>query len=331
MLPFLFLFEAVALMRHVRHRPPDVIYAHWFTPQGVVAAFVSRRTGIPYVLTSHAEDVRVWRKLPVEGPAVVRHLLPRAARLTAVSPATRDKMRAFFSDKKWRDIETRVAVLPMGVDGAALDATRADTAAFETELGLGGERVIAFVGRLVEKKGVAYLVNAFAHLVRTRANHDLVLVVAGDGPLREELRSQVRRLGLEDRVRFPGYVSGRRKAAVFRVADVVAVPSVETAADSEGFPVVVLEALAAGRVCVATDATHADGVVSDGVSGYLVPQRDTTALATALDRALAMSDSERQSMVDAARTHVADLNWAAVARQHYAFLLEPFEPRVAAS
>ena len=64
MLPFLFLFEGVALMRHVTRRRPDVIYAHWFTPQGVVAAVVSRLTGVPYVLTSHAEDVRVWNKCP---------------------------------------------------------------------------------------------------------------------------------------------------------------------------------------------------------------------------------------------------------------------------
>jgi glycosyltransferase involved in cell wall biosynthesis len=235
-------------------------------------------------------------------------------------------MRAFFGDEEWRELETRVAVLPMGVDMAALDATEADVGALESELDLARRRVVAFVGRLVEKKGVAHLIEAFGQLALAPSNHDLVLVVAGDGPLRDELRSEAQRLGLEGRVRFSGYVSGRRKAAVFRIADVVAVPSVETAADSEGLPVVVLEALAAGTVCVATDATHADAVITDGISGYLVPQRDPAGLAAALNRALSLSGPDQQAMVEAARSAVTDMDWAAVARQHYCFLLKPFEP-----
>jgi glycosyltransferase involved in cell wall biosynthesis len=332
MLPFLFLFEGIALMRHVRRHRPDVIYAHWFTPQGVMAAIVSALTGVPYVLTSHADDVRVWRKVPLAGPALVRKLLPRAKRITAVSAATCDKMRAFFSESEWDVLRPRVAVVPMGVDIASLAPAQIESAALKVGHGFDGKRVIYFIGRLVEKKGVAFLLEALSQVVRDPAHRDVMLVVAGEGPLRSILNAQAQRLGLHDHVRFIGYVSGQRKLEMLRLADIVAVPSIETASgDSEGFPVVVMEALAAGKICVATDATHTASVLTDGVSGFLVPQKDGRALAAALIRALALSGEERHALMLRARSAVAGLDWPAIARQHYAFLLEPFEPRTLGS
>ena len=160
-------------------------------------------------------------------------------------------------------VESRVAVVPMGVDLASLAATEVDGAALKVEQRLDGKRVIAFIGRLVEKKGVAFLLEALSQIVRDSTNRDLVLLVAGDGPLRDALVSQVQRLGLHDHVRFLGYVRDSGSSNCSWLADVVAVPSIETAAgDSEGFPVVVMEALAASKVCVATDATHAESIVT---------------------------------------------------------------------
>jgi glycosyltransferase involved in cell wall biosynthesis len=325
MLPFLFFFEGVALWRHVRKHRPDVIYAHWFTPQGVVAAIVSRLTGVPFVLTSHANDVRVWRKVPWVGSAIVRRLLPRARRITAVSRATYEKMQAFFSEQEWAQIEPRVAILPMGVDVGALAAAHADGAARRADYDLEGKRVVYFIGRLVEKKGVAFLLEAFSELMRDGRHHDVVLVVAGDGPLRGKLAERARLLGLgEDRVRFIGFVSGQRKMDLFRLADLVAVPSIEAASgDSEGFPVVIMEALAAGKTCVATDAAYAESILSDGVTGFVVPQKDAPALARALARALSLPAQDRQALLQRARSAIANLDWPVIAKQHHEFLLAP--------
>lgn len=328
LLPFLFLFEGIAMWRHVLRHRPDVIYAHWFTPQGVVAAIVSRVTGVPYVLTSHANDVRVWRKVPLLGSTVVRRLLPRARRITAVSRATYDKMRAFFSEQEWARLEPRVAIVPMGVDVAALAAAPTEVSATKADYGLGGRRTIYFIGRLVEKKGVAFLLDAFSQMKRDDVHRDVVLMIAGDGPLRKAAEERARSLGLgPDEVRFTGYVSGQRKLDLLRLADVVAVPSIEAASgDTEGFPVVVMEALAAGKLCVATDAAYAESVLADGVTGFVVPQKDAGALALALARALSLPAPDREALLQRARAAIESLDWPVIARRHHEFLLAAVGP-----
>jgi glycosyltransferase involved in cell wall biosynthesis len=322
LVPLLFAGETLALLQRVRAERPDVIYAHWFTPQGVTAAVVSALTGVPWVLTSHANDVRVWGKLPVVGRHVVRALLPTASRLTAVSGTTLAKMRAFFSDEKWAPIAEKTAVIPMGVDVGALAPSSTPAGVLKERHGLAGKRVVYFVGRLAEKKGVPFLLEAFARLGDV---DDAVLVIAGDGHLKPELEAHAARLALGERVRFVGYVTGARKSELLQLADVVAVPSIEAASgDSEGFPVVIMEALAAGRVCVASDATGADDVLRDGESGFVVPQKDSVALATALRRGLSLDDDARARLGERARQAAAALDWPGIAERHFAHLLQPF-------
>jgi len=322
LVPLLFAGETLALWQRVRTERPDVIYAHWFTPQGVTAAVVSALTGVPWVLTSHANDVRVWGKLPVVGREVVRALLPTASRLTAVSGTTLSKMRAFFSDDEWAPIAAKTAIIPMGVDVAALAPTTIPVAELQARHDLAGRRVVYFVGRLAEKKGVPFLLDAFAQL---RDLDDVVLVIAGDGHQKAGLEAHAARLGLGERVRFVGYVTGAKKSELLQLADVVAVPSIEAASgDSEGFPVVIMEALAAGRVCVASDATGADDVLKDGESGFVVPQKDSDALATTLRRALSLDDAARTTMAARARQAAAALDWASIAERHYTHLLGPW-------
>jgi glycosyltransferase involved in cell wall biosynthesis len=316
--PFLFTFELVAMVRQIRRRRPDVIWAHWFTPQGVNAALASMITGVPWVLTSHANDVRIWRKAPVIGPRLVRALLPRATRITAVSAQTRRKMESFFTPAEWQQLLPRIATIPMGVHTSNLEEAPVHDAE--------GDRVITFVGRLAEKKGAALLLDAFSLLARRADLADVRLVIAGDGPLRDELAARVVTLGIGDRVQMIGYVSGEHKQAVLEAATVIAVPSIETrSGDSEGFPVVVKAALAAGKPCVASDATGADLLV-DGVNGFVVPAGDTSALAAALARALALPHGARAAMATAARQSAAALDWAPIARRHIAHLFrEPLE------
>jgi glycosyltransferase involved in cell wall biosynthesis len=322
LVPLLFAGETLALLQRVRAERPDVIYAHWFTPQGVTAAVVSALTGVPWVLTSHANVVRVWGKLPVVGRHVVRALLPTASRLTAVSGTTLAKMRAFFSDEKWAPIAEKTAVIPMGVDVGALAPSSTPAGVLKERHGLAGKRVVYFVGRLAEKKGVPFLLEAFARLGDV---DDAVLVIAGDGHLKPELEAHAARLALGERVRFVGYVTGARKSELLQLADVVAVPSIEAASgDSEGFPVVIMEALAAGRVCVASDATGADDVLRDGESGFVVPQKDSVALATALRRGLSLDDDARARLGERARQAAAALDWPGIAERHFAHLLQPF-------
>lgn len=324
--PFLFLGEYLAMRRLVRTWKPDVIHAQWFTPQGVVAALVARATGVPWVLTTHASDVSVWHKLPFFGSGIVRALLPTAQRITAVSTGTLARARGFFDANEWAMIEPKVQIIPMGAPAIVAAASTPSpsgtsasaVAAVRTPAAQGAHAAptLLFIGRLAEKKGIPVLLDALSRLEAS-----VRLVIAGTGPEEAALRAQVARLGLTERVDFVGFVTGAAKDALIAAADVVVVPSIVTpSGDAEGLPVVVLEALAAGRLCVATDASGAGDVITDGENGFLVPARDGEALASRLRTVLALDGAARERVAARARESMVALQWPRIARRHLEFL-----------
>lgn len=307
-LPFFFAAEFVALLRLARRLRPDVLYAHWFTPQAIVGVWVARLTRTPLVFTTHASDVVVWHKIPLVGGAVVRRHAARAAHITAVSSRSMARLRGFFDDPAWDSLADRTEILPMGVDVPELAAAEDD------------DPVILFVGRLAEKKGIQYLLPAFA-AVRDQLP-GWRLVVAGDGPWRERLEQLADTLGLGDVVEFPGYVTGESKQALLRRARVHVVPSIITDdGDAEGLPVSLLEGLAHGKVCIATDVSGADDVVDHGVNGFLLGERDVDALSRILVTAAELPATEAADMADRARETARSLSWPMIGRRYLDVLL----------
>ena len=308
--PFLLLAELLATLRWTRRERFDVIYSHWFMPQGVACGIAAILTGTPHVFTTHSSDVAVMRRLPLVGPWLVRLLVRRARAITAVSTRSRDIIAGFFPRAEWTRLSARVAVIPMGVE---LREWR--------DLPPGSPTQLLFVGRLAEKKGVEYLLRAMT--MEPLREMDARLVIAGDGTLLEVLRAQAAAAGLGERVRFAGFVSGADKRAAFARAGIVVIPSIVTdAGDAEGVPVALLEALAAGRICVATDASGAPEIVRDG-DAIIVPQKDAAALSVAIARAMRMPEAERREMSDRARRAAAPYDWDAVARAHARHLFAP--------
>jgi glycosyltransferase involved in cell wall biosynthesis len=182
----------------------------------------------------------------------------------------------------------RTRVHHVGVD---LDRFRPDPAA--TEPGL-----ILHVGRLVEKKGTAALLEAMARL-----GGDSRLVVVGDGPLRPALERKAVALGLGVRVAFLGQIAPGEVARWMQRAWLIAAPS-RTArdGDAEGLPTVLVEAAACGVPAVATDHMGIGEAVIDGESGLLVGERDAAGLAVAMGRLLGDPDL-RHRMAAAACRH----------------------------
>lgn len=157
-------------------------------------------------------------------------------------------------------------------------------------------REVVWLGRHVEEKGLAYLVEAWQEVARRAPGHTLVLV--GDGPLRAEREAQVDRLGLQGSVRFEPFQEQALVAARLRACALFVLPSLK-----EGFPISLVEAMACGKPVVTT--TGLEEVVGEG--GATVPPRDPKALAQAI---LAF-------LLDPARTREAGKAAAGRARTHY--------------
>jgi colanic acid/amylovoran biosynthesis glycosyltransferase len=185
-----------------------------------------------------------------------------------------------------------VLSIPLGIDPHAHRRTRPRP---------GGRAVVA-VGRLVEQKGFAYLVEAVARLERERPVDRLV--IAGGGPLRDELAALAERLGVAARVELPGPLGPAATGELIESADVFVMPSVIAAdGNRDAVPVVALEALAREVPVVASDEVGLPEVVRPAW-GRLVPPGDAPALAAAIAEVLALAPERRAELGAAGRAFV---------------------------
>lgn len=293
--PLLVAGERRALTRAVRATGADVIYAHWFTPQAIVAAAVARRLKVPFGFTTHASDVAVLRRLGPLGASTVRSVTRRAAFRTAVSPQTAQKLLAFFDGAARDGVEAALDIEPMGVHLPAVAPVPGDP------------HTVAVIARLVEKKGIHVLLEAWP-LVRAAVS-DARLIIGGDGPQRARLESLAAGL---DGVELRGYVTGEAKAALESEAGIVAAPSIVAPdGDADGLPVAALEALARGALVVASDASGAQDLLADVVT--IVPAGNAKALAAAIVAEMTREPAERDVRATAARERASALTWERLA------------------
>ena len=318
LIPSLFMGEFFALLRLTKKLQPDYLYAHWFTPQAVVASWVSSATGIPFVYTTHASDVEVWNKIPFIGKLVVRSVSKRASAITAVSKGSMKKLENFFSKESWKEVRKKTTIIPMGVNlNRRSNLTKTMEAELKNSYGLSGKKIILFIGRLAEKKGVRYLLESFVNL--EKKDKEILLIIAGDGPLKKNLKDKASQLGITQ-AKFVGYVSGKEKQDYLDMSDVVVIPSIVTNnGDSEGLPVVLMEALVSGKICVATHESNAGDVIKNNVNGFLVKQKDADLLNNRLYTALRLTNKEKSAMQIKATEAGRQFDWKLIAKRHIEF------------
>ena len=144
---------------------------------------------------------------------------------------------------------------------------------------------IVMIGRLVEKKGIGYGIQAIARVIAS--GRALSCTIIGDGSLRGELERQIRELGIGAHVRMVGSQSHDEVIQVLTESHILMSPSVTAAdGDEEGIPNTLKEAMATGLPVISTVHAGIPELVEDGVSGFLVPERNVNALADRLERLL---------------------------------------------
>jgi colanic acid/amylovoran biosynthesis glycosyltransferase len=241
----------------------DHIHAHFAAAAALDALRISLLTGVPYSVTTHAYDIFLT-------PANLDEKLERARFHVAVC----DYNAAYLRHRVPR-AAARMRKVAMGVDPDRFSRTRPYQ---------GGRTVVA-IGRLIEKKGFAYLVEA------ARSLPDVQVRIAGDGPLRAELEAVA-----PPNVELLGPLAPNGIRQLLEQADVLALPCVvATDGDRDSMPVVVKEALAMEIPVVGSDEVGIPEMVRDDW-GRLVPARDAGALAAAIDELLAFPPEQRAAM-----------------------------------
>ena len=252
----------------------DVVLGTFLHPDACAASSLARLLGIPHVIKAHGTDIDVVARWRSVRPSV-RAALGSASWSLGVSRAMVSALVELGAPPE------RAVLLANGVDRALFHPR--DRAAARAELGLPAEgRLLVFVGLLAPQKGVRELLAAWSEL-RAAGGPPLHLAIVGGGALRDEVaaaaatHSDARR----GRLFAPGALPLDRVARYLGAADVFTLPS-----HREGTPNVVLEALASGRPVVATHVGGIPDVITEGVTGLLVPPRSAPDLARALRAAL---------------------------------------------
>ena len=264
LVPFLF----ISLYYHLYKLLPeyDIVHAHWLIPQGIVQSFFKK----PYIVTGHGGDVTslnkgIFRKMKIR-------CLKRAERVTVVSGHLKEKVQELIPN-------LNPSVVSMGVDTKKFG----EQYFVSNYFGQGDKKVVLFVGRLAEKKGVPYLIEAMEEI-------DAVLAIVGDGPLKEELEQQGRKineLSGWNKVRFLGSKTHEELKAVYASADIFVCPSITAAdGDQEGLGLVILEAMASGLPVIATNSGGIPQIIKNNINGLLCEEKNAVSLRKCIERVL---------------------------------------------
>jgi len=298
--------DDLAIVEALRARAPVVISAHGFPgcTSGVYyfspGHECSRAHGpgcIPNLLLKGCAHTRYPRTLPAKYMNVTRglHVLRRADLVVSYSSAVDRHLAA--------NGLARRAVIPYFPTTAVHRGSGHET-----------RRRVVFAGRLVRPKGIDVLIEAAAEV-------DAEFVICGDGRREAKLRALARRLGVERRVRFAGWMDAEQLAEEFANASLVVVPSLWP----EPFGIVGIEALAAGRPAVGSATGGIVDWLKDGVCGTTVPPGDARALARALAELL--DDPERQRAMGAAGRELVARRFSA--ESHVASVLQAYRSALA--
>ncbi|HZI67596.1 MAG TPA: glycosyltransferase family 4 protein [Thermoanaerobaculia bacterium] len=259
-------YQALLLAVEAASRGVSHLHAHFATSATTVARLAAAFADLPYTFTCHAKDIfhesvqvdDLEAKFSAAAPAVTVSDFNMAYLRATVGPVA-GRLRRIYNGLDLADFPYR-----------APDERRP---------------LVLAVGRLVEKKGLADLVEACAILERRGVSFDCRIV--GSGELEEGLRSRIARHGLGDRVALTGAQPRGEVVRSIQEAAVLAAPCVVgDDGNRDGLPTVLLEAMALGTPCVSTDVTGIPEVLRDGETGLMVPPRNPEALAAAIERLL---------------------------------------------
>jgi len=239
----------------------DIIDAHYFYPDGVAAVRIGRALGKPVVITARGSDINLIPEYP-EPRRMILDAAAQAAAIVAVSAALKVRMQEIGIDGQ------RISVLRNGVDLELFHPQ--ERAAARVRLGASGF-VLASVGNLISTKGHHLVMEALASLP------DAELFIAGRGPEEQRLKALAERLGVAGRVKFLGVLPQAELRILYSAADCLVLASAR-----EGWPNVLLEAMACGTPAIASRVGGTAEIITAPEAGLLVDSGDAGAIVAAV-------------------------------------------------
>ncbi|WP_136657957.1 glycosyltransferase [Nitratireductor sp. XY-223] len=311
-IPTLLLCQLTAVLKRMRKQPPDMIYAHWIMPQGIIAAVIHAIRKTPYVIHNHSSDLTVFSKLGAPGRMVARHIIRNAECMFCVNRDQKEYALGLFDATERNEIGERIHVLPMGVSPSlsGVDETGANAGDARFDL--------AMICRLSRKKGVDLFLRAANGL--SFADRPVRVGIAGDGELRQSLQD----MPFDGDLVFTGFLAGEEKRQFLDSARFMVFSSVADAGDVEGLPVALLEALCLGKIVAVSRDTNIEllpewQTIREDVF-FIEDPRDTAAFRTILNEMLALTPDEIEARSQRLKNTMKRYAWPKLIGEYVAAL-----------
>ena len=283
----------------------DVVHSHYWLSSWV-GRELSQAMGVPHLVTFHTLGLikmqsRAGEVEQPERPVVEAEVMASADRIIAFSPHERDAMARLYGADA-----AKVSLVPCGVDLSVFRPL--DQKAVRDRLGLNGEKILLYVGRVEPLKGLDLLVETAAQMDSEDGVRVIVVGadVNGDREM-DRVKLLAKERDLEGQIDFVGQVDHKELPLYYNAADVCVVPSYY-----ESFGLVALESMACGTPVVATRVGGLSTIIQHGRTGYLKPWRCPDAFANSVEMIIS-SDGLQQSMGTAARKHAEGMGWDTIA------------------
>ena len=308
-LPLFFFSQLFCLIWFIKKEKIDIVNSHWIITQGLNGAWVRKILGIRHVTTVHSAGLFALKRFPL-GKYVARFIVRNSDRIITVSSFIKRNLNELVG------YDTKATVCPMGIDTNAF--VPKDQAKLKEKYGIKSKYILLFAGRLIEVKGIEYLIKAME--IAGNELPDLRLLIAGTGNLERQLKEKVRKSNLSTYVSFLGDVKHQNLIDYYNICDLVILPSIiDRYGQTESLGVVILEAMSCGKPVIASNVGALPEIVKDGYNGALVIPGNPIDIADKIIKILKRTD--RNLLENNARRTAEEYSWSDIGKKYLEIIL----------
>ncbi len=306
-LPLFLYSEYTKAKKLVKKYRPQILHAHWLIPQGIIAASLKKEFNIPFIMTVHGSDL-----FPLKNPifkSMQKYVLKHCDMCTVNSYATYKEVIERFPQAK-----SKLVIRSMGVNVKQFEKKVTRPKPYKNK------KIVLFVGRINEQKGIQYLIKAIPKVKDKFKN--IRLLIIGEGDYKKEMEHLVDFLDIRDEVEFLGPKKHGDIVDYYKMADVFVLPSVTHKIGTEGFGLVLLEAMSAKTPVIGTNSGGIPYIIKNNHNGLLIGEKDNKAIAEAIIKVLSSRKLSTKFAKNGFDTVSKHYTWEIVAKKFNDFYRE---------
>jgi glycosyltransferase involved in cell wall biosynthesis len=299
-LPFFVMSEFITALMAIHKKRYALIHAHWIIPQGYIGALLKKFHKIPLIVTIHGSDL-----FPLKNSFLKyfqKFTLQQADYITVNSQATYNELISRFGNS------IKAKIIPMGVN--IHQYKRRDIKRPKKYM---GAKILLFVGRLSEQKGVQYLIDAMPKVLKYYRNAKLLII--GDGPFKDELKNLIHAKKLEDNIEFLGPMRSDQVSKFYNYSDVFILPSLKHSSGTEALGLSLLEAMSSGCPVIGSDSGGIPYIISNNKTGIIVKQKNSNELAFAILKLFKDRKKSKKLSIQAEKFVRNNYSWSIISKK----------------